>query len=558
MDDRWDSSVDILVVGSGAGALTAALRAAEQGATVLIVEKSSQWGGTSATSGGGIWIPNSHLAKAAGAEDSPAEAFDYVRALADPSVPDSLIQAYIQQAPLMLGWLEQTSPVRYLSIPYTDYHAELPGGKLGYRTHLPTPLDGRDLGSDVLTIRPVAPAATLFGRINWSLAEAQPLLLRPPGWPKVLLRMLWRYYGDIGQRIRSRTDRFLTQGNALVGGLKMALNRYKTPLWLSAPLVELIRSGDRVVGAVVERDGKPERIEVRKGVILGAGGFERDASLRHQHLGQSDPLKSGSQQNNTGDTLKAAMGIGASTRNLGHAWWAPVFSMPGEDRARPSFIERAMPGCIIVDSTGQRYLNEAASYHIVGQAMATHGAGPSFIIFDETFRNKYPMGPLLPMVPLWLQSPGVRKVLKHAPTVEQLAAKIGIPADKLKDTIDRFNVGAREGKDPDFQRGEAAYDRFYGDPRVQPNPNLAPLETGPYYALPMYGGDIGTSGGLVTDENARVLDEAGHPIGGLYAIGNTAASVMGGSYPGAGSTLGPAMTFGFAAAKHATGANTEI
>ena len=558
MNGPWNSSVDVLVVGSGAGALTAALKAATQGASVLVVEKSPLWGGTSATSGGGIWIPNSHLAKAAGAEDSPAEAFDYVRALSDPSVPDSLIQSYIRQAPLMLEWVEHNSPVRYLSIPYTDYHAELPGGKLGFRTHLPMPLDGRKLGQDVMTIRPVSPAASLFGRINWSLEEAQPLLLRPPGWPKILLRMLWRYYSDVGQRLRSRTDRFLTQGNALVGGLKMALNGRSAPVWLSAPLIELVRSGDRVVGAVVEHQGKPVRIEVRKGVILGAGGFERDASLRSQHLGQADPLKSGSQENNTGDALTAAIKIGAATRNLDHAWWAPVFSVPGEDRARPSFVERALPGCIIVDSTGRRYLNEAASYHVVGQAMATHGGGPSFVIFDEPFRRKYPMGALIPLAPLWLQPRGLRQILKRAPTVEQLAEKIGISPAALKATIDRFNVGARKGEDPEFHRGEPAYDRFFGDPRVQPNPNLAPLETGPYYAMPIFGGDIGTSGGLVTDENAQVLDEAGHPIGGLYAIGNTAASVMGGSYPGAGSTIGPAMTFGFAAAKHALGANSEI
>ncbi len=541
-------------MGSGAGALTAALRAARQGAEVLVIEKSALWGGTSATSGGGIWIPNSHLAKVAGAQDSEGEAFEYVRALADPSVPDSLIHAYVQQAPAMLEWLEQNSPVRYLSIPYTDYHAELPGGKLGFRTHLPTPLDGRQLGEDMLTIRPVSPAATLFGRINWSLEEAQPTLLRPPGWRKILLRMLWRYYSDVAQRLRSRTDRFLTQGNALVGGLKMALNASGTPVWVSAPLRELIRAENRVVGAVVEVGGQPVRIGVRKGIILAAGGFERNAELRSRYLGQDDPMKSGSQQNNTGDALTAAMAIGAATRNLGHAWWAPVFSTPGEDRARPSFVERALPGCIIVDQTGQRYLNEAASYHVVGEAMARR-AGQSWVIFDEAFRRKYPMGPLMPLIPLFLQPRGVQQILRSAPRIEQLAQKIGLPPQQLKASIDRFNIGARDGRDPDFHRGEPAYDRFYGDPRVTPNPNIAPLDAAPFYAMPIHGGDIGTSGGLVTDEHACVLDESGLPIGGLYAIGNTAASVMGGSYPGAGSTIGPAMAFGFVAAKHALGVN---
>lgn len=552
----WDKTVDLLVVGSGAGALTAALRAGKAGADVLIVEKSDRWGGTSATSGGGVWIPNSHLAKVAGAEDSPAEAFTYMRALADASVPDRLIKAYVEQAPRMLEWLGQNSPVVYLTIPYTDYHAELPGGKLGYRTHLPAPLDGRRLGDDVLTLRPASPAASLFGRINWGLADTQILLLRPPGWQRTFLAMLWRYYSDIGQRLRSPVDRYLTQGNAVLGGLRMALNHAGVPLWLNAGLRELVRNSGAIEGAIVSRNGTPVGIGIRKGVILGAGGFERDPALRGRHIAQPDPRMSGSQQNNTGDALMAAVAVGAATRNMNHAWWAPVFSVPGEDRARPSFIERALPGCIIVDAKGQRYLNEAASYHVVGEAMVKHGLGRSYVIFDENFRRKYPMGPLMPGIPLWLHPQAVRQTVSRARTIEELAQVIKVPPEALRTTIERFNDGAREGRDRQFGRGDAAYDRFYGDPRALPNPNLAPLDCAPYYAMPIYGGDIGTSGGLVTDENARVLDQAGQPIGGLYAIGNTAASVMGGSYPGAGATIGPAMTFGYVAAGHALGSNS--
>ena len=556
--DQWDETVDVLVVGSGAGAMTAALAAASRYADTLIIEKSDRWGGTSATSGGGIWIPNSHLAKAAGAQDSPEEAFTYVRSLAAPNVPDSLIRAYIELAPEMLAWLETVSPVRYLSIPYTDYHAELPGGKMGFRAHLPAPMDGRPLGDDILAMRPVSPAASLFGRINWNLGEMQPLLLRPKGWTQVLANMLWRYYSDVPQRLRSSTDRYLTQGNALVGGLKLALNARKVPLRLNARLVELIRDNDRVVGAVVDERGARKRIAARRGVILGAGGFERNRELRAQHLGFGEPHKSGSQVNNTGDALQAAMALGAATRNLEHAWWAPVISVPGEERARPSFIERALPGCIIVDQNAKRYLNEAASYHIVGHEMAKHGAkgDPSYIIFDSTFRHKYPMGPLIPLVPDWMHPRGVREILARADTIEGLAKQIKVRGSVLRHTLEHFSENAARGVDPDFHRGAAPYDRFYGDPNVQPNPNLAPIVTPPFYALPIYGGDIGTSGGLVTDEYARVLDDDNRPIAGLYAIGNTAASAMGGSYPGAGVTIGPAMTFGYAAARHATGANT--
>ena len=558
--ETWDETIDILVVGSGAGALTAALAAAKRHAETLVIEKSDRWGGTSATSGGGIWIPNSHLAKAAGAEDSPEEAFTYVRALAAPNVPDSLIRAYITTAPEMLAWLEENSPVRYMSIPYTDYHAEMPGGKLGFRAHLPNPIDGRLLGDDILTLRPVSPVASLFGRINWNLTEAQVLMFRPKGWIKIMTTMLWRYYSDVGQRLRSATDRYLTSGNALVSGLKIALNKLNVPVRLNTRLLELVSENGRVTGAVVVQSGQRKRIGVRKGIILGAGGFEQNADLRKEHLGAKEPFKSGSQINNTGDALRAAIAIGAATRNLDQAWWAPVFCVPGEERARPTFMERALPGSIIVNQAGRRYMNEAASYHIVGHEMVLKnapeaGTDPSFVVFDADFRHKYPMGPLLPLIPDWAQSAGVRKIVKKADTLEELARQIGVPPAALKATVDKFNAGAVRGEDAEFHRGAAAYDNFYGDQRIQPNPNVAPILEPPFYAMPIYGGDIGTSGGLVTDENARVLDAEDRPIAGLYAIGNTAASAMGGSYPGAGVTIGPAMAFGYAAARHATGAN---
>ena len=397
--ENWDETVDVLVVGSGAGAMTAALAAATRHAKTLVIEKSERWGGTSATSGGGIWVPNSHLAKASGAEDSPEEAYEYVRALAASNVPDKLIHAYIERSPEMLAWLETASPVRYASIPYTDYHAELPGGKLGHRAHLPMPIDGRLLGDDVLTVRPVHPSANLFGRMNWSLAETYPLMFRYPGWRKVLVTLFWRYYSDIEQRLRSATDRFLTQGNALVGGLKIALNQNNVPVRLRTRLVDLISENGAVVGAIVDEDGRTRRIRATKGIILGAGGFERNAALRKQHFGSDATIRSGSQVNNTGDAMLAATKLGAATRNLDQAWWAPVFCVPGEERARPTFMERAFPGSIIVNQAGKRYMNEAASYHIVGHEMATKNTpeastDPSYVIFDATFRHKYPMGGL--------------------------------------------------------------------------------------------------------------------------------------------------------------------
>jgi 3-oxosteroid 1-dehydrogenase len=557
----WDKRVDVLVIGSGAGAMTAALRAAMNHASVLVVEKSDLWGGSSATSGGGIWIPNSHLAQAAGISDSAEAAFTYVRALSADNVPDANIRAFIESAPVMLKWLEEASPVRYMSIPYTDYHAELPGGKPeGFRTHLPMSMDGRLLGERVQTLRPASPAASLFGYINWDFTETTLLLLRPKGWWRTFLKMMARYYLDLGQRLRSSKDRFLSLGNALMGGLRLAADREGVELWLSAPLIELVKSGDRVLGAVVEHDGRRLRIEARRGVILAAGGFERNREMRAANLKVTDPTMSGGQVNNTGDAIRAGAAIGAATMNMDSVWWAPVFSLPGEERGRLSTIERALPGAIVVNQAGRRFMNEAASYHLVGMQMAEAdlpgaGTNPSYMIFDAGFRHRYPVGPLIPLIPDGLQPRAVHKVMVKAPTIEALGQKLGLPAGALKATVETFNAGARQGLDPQFDRGAAAYDRFYGDPRVQPNPCLAPIETGPFYAFPIHAGDIGTNGGLVTDANARVLDAAGRPIGGLYAVGNTAASVMGRSYPGAGSTLGPAMTFGYRAAQHATGAN---
>jgi 3-oxosteroid 1-dehydrogenase len=554
----WDKEVDILIVGSGAGALLAAVLAASRHANVLVIEKCAEYGGTSATSGGGIWIPNSHLAAAAGQQDTPEEAFQYIRALSAASVPDENIRAYVRSAPLMLRWVVSNTPVQYQSLPYPDYHAELPGGKVGFRTHLPVELDGRALGSDVLTLRAASPAAALFSRINWKFSESYQLLFRTRGWQLTLLRMLGRYYLDIGQRLRSRKDRFLTLGTALVGGLRMSLNKAGVPLWLNTPLLELIKEGNQIVGAVISHEGRSMRIRAHKGIILAAGGFDRNEAMRSRYTPHApDPSRSGGQSGNTGDSINAAVAVGAATMNMGDLWSAPVLSIPDEYRGRLSTTERALPGCIIVNQAGRRYMNEATSYHIAAQKMAAAdrrdaGTNPSWIIFDGRFRNKYPLGPVLPLVPDWLLPKSVRSILRKAPTIEALARQLSLSEKTLQATIERFNAGARIGVDEDFERGAAAYDRMYGDPSVKPNPTLAPLEQAPFYAFPIYAGDIGTCGGLCTDEYARVLDAERRPIRGLYAVGNNAASVMGGSYPGAGSTLGPSMTFAYIAALHLT------
>ncbi len=561
-NSEWDKEVDILVVGSGAGALLSGLVAAKNHADVLIVEKEKLWGGTSATSGAGIWIPDSDLAKAEGFEDDTEDAFKYVRALSNDNVPDDNIRAYVENASDMLNWMQANSAIRYAAFPYPDYHAENPGGSPeGYRTHLPLPMEGKYTDPSIRTMRHPSTAASLFGYINWDISEAYTFLFRPKFWWMTMVRMLKNYWLDLPFRFTSDKDRRLTQGNALVGSLRLALIEKDVPLWLESPMEELIEEKGEVTGAIVKHDGEELRVRARKGVILAAGGFDKNKEMREEHapLYQSAQY-SGGTSGNMGDSIRAGSEVGAETMNMHSAWAAPVWYVPGEFGGRLCAMERALPGCIMVSQSGDRFLNEAASYHIVGQQMARrqqeHGdADPVWFVFDADYRRKYPAGALLPVVPDWLQEGAVRSIMKKAKTVAGLAEQLGVDPAKLEATISRFNKYAANGEDPDFNRGEPAYDKMYGDPSVTPNPCLAPIDRGPFYAMPIYPGDIGTNGGLKTDAKARVLNKKGKPIGGLYAVGNNAASSMGESYPGAGVTIGPALTFGYVAARDALGVN---
>jgi 3-oxosteroid 1-dehydrogenase len=562
MSGTWDKEVDVLVVGSGAGGMLAALVAADAHAEVLIVEKEKLWGGTSATSGAGIWIPGSDAARAAGFDDNLEDAFTYVRGLSAKNVPDANIRAFVDNAAPMLRWLAGHTPIEYMAFPYPDYHAENPGGSpTGFRTHMPLPLDGKMLGQDVETLRFSSPAANLFGYLNWHFDETYTLLYRQKGWFMHLAKSLARYWLDLPFRLKSRKDRRLTLGNALAGGLRLALNGKGVPLWLESGLTELVEEGGKVTGAVVTQRGKALRIKARKGVVLAAGGFDKNAEMRAQHAPLYPNAQfSGGITGNTGDSIRAGMALGAATMNLQSAWAAPVFYIPGEPGGRLCTIERALPGCIMVNQKGERYWNEASSYHVTGQAMARrqaeHGdASPSWMVFDGTYRSKFPMGPVYPLWPDFLLSGSVRSILKRGRTIEELARQIGVNPTALSATVARFNQGAAKGEDPDFHRGEAAYDKMYGDPAQAPNPCLRPLDKAPFYALPIYPGDIGTNGGLLTNAKAQVVGKDGQPIAGLYAVGNNAASAMGESYPGAGVTIGPAMTFGYIAARELTGTN---
>ena len=549
---------DVLVVGSGAGGLAAALTAACHNAKVLVVEKGAFYGGTSALSGGGIWIPNSENAKRAGAEDSEEEAYLYLKNLIGDEVADERIRTFIQQAPKMLAFLQNNSHLSYDASPYPDYYTDLPGAKTGYRTQAPRVFKGSKLGADLYNIYPQAVGSLAQGRFTITIAEARKFLTQQPGWRLTLIKILLVYILDIPGRLKGKLSRRLTQGHALVGSLYQSLKEKGGEVWLNAPLVSLIHEDSKVTGAIISKDGKPVRVNAEKGVVLACGGFEHHTALREQSL--PSPTKSDwslSQENNTGDALEACKDLDVALDLMEHAWWIPVVPVPGWARPQGIFVERALPGLVIVNKQGQRFANEAAPYLESGYAMYEAQSVPSWVIFDATFRKKYPFGPLGPgwAVPDSMMPKKVRQVVRKADTLEALAEAIEIDAGGLAETVARNNIFAKSGVDEDFRRGEVAYDRYYGDQSHKPNPCVAPIVKAPFYAMPLYPGDIGTKGGLLTDSRARVLTKAGKPIAQLYATGNVTATVMGSKYPGAGATLGPAMTFGYLAALDALGIN---
>jgi 3-oxosteroid 1-dehydrogenase len=558
--------VDLVVVGTGAGAMTAAIVAAKAGLKVLMVEKSKTYGGTSATSGGGLWIPCNHLMPGVGIEDNEADAITYMSTLSGKDVPLRNVESFVKNGPRMLHWMEENTEVQYIAMAeYADYYQQTPGARPGGRSIDPIPYDARKLGDDFLDMQAPHQQLRVMGMMGYSNTEGAVLLSKAPGWFKLVVKLAVEYFSDAAWRLRSKRSRRLVMGNALIGRLRRTLLDLKVPIWLSTPATEILRNDGRVTGVRVLRNGKPMDIVASRGVILGSGGFEHSQTLRAKYLPNPTSAKwSAANPTNTGDLLIAGQKIGAKTALLDEAWWGPSITVEGEDRARALFSERSMPGAIVVNALGKRFFNESVAYTAAVQAMyggieKMDGANlPSYLIFDNRYRRNYPFGPLLPseMHLNWLAPARVRSgLLKKANTIPELAAQIGVDGASLKATVDRFNGFAQSGKDLDFQRGEDAYDLIYGDIRIQPNPCLAPVIEAPFYAIEIHPGDIGTKGGLLTDENGRVVDEHDQPIQGLYAVGNCSASVTGRTYPGAGATLGPAMTFGFLAARHASGIN---
>jgi 3-oxosteroid 1-dehydrogenase len=562
MSAAFDHAVDLLVVGSGNGALTGAVCAYELGVRdVLVIEKTGLYGGTSATSGGGIWIPCNRYARAAGADDSIEAARDYLAAtIPQGLVPEVLLETYLAQGPRMLDFLHERTRVRYESLAhYPDYWSFLPGARGGHRSLEPEPLRSDALGEAGGQLRALHHMMWLADRIPIKQVEAQVLMAQLPGWRSLAGRLLWEYASDVPWVLRHKRSRRLTNGSAGIARLRWSMLDRGMPLWLETAFESLIVDNGRVVGAIVERGGRRQRIHARRGVLLAAGGFEHNQAMRERYLPKPTRAEwSAAPGTNTGDAIRAGIEIGAATRLMDGAWWCSSIKAPDDPVPRLAIMDKSYPGGCVVNRRGARIANESQNYmgyqlEFFRRHSDDDPQVPSWMVFDARFRRTYYAGPLWPSKykPDWMmpKSYFTSGFLTRSDSVRELATRAGIDPAGLERTIAAMNEYARTGKDLEFGRGDAEYDRYYADPTIKPNPCLAPIVEPPFYAMRIDPGDFGTHGGMAIDEHARVLRDDGSAIEGLYATGNCAAAILP-TYPGPGATLGPAMTFAWQAAKH--------
>lgn len=538
--EKWDLETGIVVVGTGGSGLTAAIVAHDNGARVTVVERSDKVGGTTAVSGGLPWVPLNHYLADVGITDSNEEAMTYLRLMAAGRVDDALIEAFVDTAPEMIRYMEEHTTVKFgPSRKQPDYHCELPGGKKTGRTLDVSTFDSKLLGDWRDRLRP---APILMIPVTLGECEEVDALISPLNLNMEL----------IAQRM---TQGIVGMGMALIGHLlKACLDRGIEPILVTRAR-ELVIEDGRVIGLRAERFGKDFYIHSRQGVILACGGFEWNEELKAQFL--PGPITHPtSPPFNEGDGLKMAMAVGADLGNMSECWGMPSAMVPGEEYEgrqlnRILLGERRAPHSIMVNRYGKRFTDEVASYndinkafHILDPVAHDYTNIPAWLIYDQQYRDKHHIMTVMPgeEAPEWLE---------QADTLEGLAQKVGIDPEGLKATVERFNKFAVEGVDHDFQRGSSLYDQVHGDPGHKPNPCLGTVKKPPFYALSVYPGTLGTSGGPKVNRNGQVLHVKGTPITGLYAAGNVMASVSGPGYGGGGHTIGLGMTWGYISAKHA-------
>ncbi|QEL23508.1 FAD-dependent oxidoreductase [Bosea sp. F3-2] len=564
MKQALPQSCDLLVIGSGAGGLAAAVTAAALGLDVVVIEKESQFGGTTAWSGGWMWLPRNPLAQAAGIEEDEETIRTYLRHELGADYDEAFVTTLLEQGPRMVAFFQRETAVDFIDgnlIP--DFHGKSPGAGSGGRSLCAKPFDGRELGARLKNLRPPLDEVAPFGMNIASGTDLRHFLNATRKLPSFfhVLRRLARHFAD---RARHGRGQHLVNGNALAARLLKSADDLGVILQSSTAAIELLRDGEQIAGAIVEAGGRRQAIRASRGVVLATGGFPHDTARKAElfpHAPTGREHWSAAPGSNTGDGIRLGESVGGHLEtDLPNAGaWAPVSLVPKPDGKTghfPHLIERAKPGAIMVRRDGRRFCNEADSYHDVMQALfaATPSGEPAecWLVCDHGFLRRYGLGRVRPRpfpIGAWLSN----GYLKRGRTAEALAEACGINAAGFAATLAAYNRDAAQGLDPAFGRGDTPYNRVQGDPEHQPNPCVAPIGPAPLYAVKIVAGSLGTFAGLRTDASARVLGPGDAPIPGLYAVGNDMSSMMAGRYPAGGITLGPAMTFGYVAAHHASG-----
>lgn len=546
---KWDQEFDVIVVGSGASGFAAATTATLEGLDTLLIEKENVFGGASAYSGGGIWIPNNRYLMEAGVGDSYEEAKLYLDTTVGERTPDVIKETYLKKGVEMLDYFHNKAQhMRFFyAKDYSDYYAHLPGGKAHGRSIEPHIFDLRKLGEWYPLMRKAAMDTKGFVMTGQDFKHINMITRTMEGKFRSL---------TLGMRlVRSKLTgaKLASLGQALMARMALSYKEAKGKLWVNTAFEDFMVEDSRVIGIQVKREGETQFLRAKKGVILSSGGFSRDEEKREKYLPKPTKVEWTSvPPGQTGDIITPAEKLGAKFDLMDRVWGAPSII---NHNGQPFFLvaERAIPRMIIVDQDGNRYLNEAKPYHEFVDDMYAHNektggkAVHSWLIIDREAKKRYLFGGQFPGQE-FPKEYFEHNIVYSGDTVETLAEKISMKPESLRATIDRFNGFARNGKDEDFGRGDVPYDNYYGDPSIAKNPNLDPFDKGPFYAIRVYPGDISTKGGVEIDEHARVMKEDGTPIEGVYAAGNCSAAIMGTTYPGPGATIGPGMTFGYIAA----------
>jgi len=550
---------DVVVIGAGAGGMTAAAVAAAEGLSVLLIEKTEFIGGTTAWSGGMVWIPVNAKMKHAGIDDSLSNAADYLAGTVPGIENADLRAAFLANGPEAVEYLEANTEVRLQPVKtYPDYYPEKPGATAGGRVLEPVSFDGARLGVNFERLRPPLPEFLLFGGMMVNRLDI-PHLRKFGRSFRSTLRSMGLVSQYALQRLRAPRGTTLHQGNALAARLYASLLARNIDIWFGTSVEHLLVEDDAVRGVGIADSSGSRPIVARKGVVLATGGFSHDQNFRGRYFPSAAGAVSAASPAGTGDGLRIAIAAGASvgTAVASPAYWVPASRFQRADGSAGVFphtvTDRAKPGVIAVNRYGKRFVNEALSYHEFVLAMLRDGNNAAvrsfYLVCDRRFLWTYGLGRIRPFT-LHLGRYIKSGELIEAPSIDALAVSIGVEKSALSTTVDKYNAHARVGLDPEFGRGTSIYQRHLGDAGHSPNPCVAPIERAPFYALRIYPADLGTAIGLQTDCHARVLRNNGSVIAGLYACGNDMGSIMNGNYPGPGITLGPALTFGYIAGRH--------